>query len=163
MNRETAIGIGMDLMADKLGVDGSKVIPMFVHMLYDLDDGTIRDSDIYPDQTEECEECDDIAGFIDPVDAIEIYKNRMHAVVNEMGEFIDSEYKDEPEEEPRITRRLKAPTLVTDEWLVEATDGSFSKYIKTVTGNGERLTLKLGLMTYNEGRDVKVVYLRDED
>lgn len=53
MNRETAIRTGLDLMTEEFGIDASAVIPRFVHILYDSDNGMIDDEEIYAGSEEE--------------------------------------------------------------------------------------------------------------
>lgn len=53
MNRETAIRTGLDLMTKEYGIDASAVMPKFVHILYDSDNGMIDDEEIYAGSEEE--------------------------------------------------------------------------------------------------------------
>lgn len=171
MDRDTAIKLGLGLMTEKYGVDASAVIPQFVHILYDSDNGLISDEEIYdPDAdgtTPECEE--DIDGPESLVEEAAEIRSHMMYVVERMDNFIDkSDYKEEPETElnpeqpePRIIRRKKADKLrleITGEWMEEHEDGTFDRFASVIKADGLEVVVRLALISYEEGKQVKVAY-----
>ena len=179
MDRETAIRLGLRLMNEKFDMDASAVIPEFVHILYDSDNGTISDEEIYDpdmDATEECRGED--RGFIN--EALRLRSTLFHAL-NQTESFLDEagmDYeprdtprptdgmvKEESEPEPRIRRlKRKLPAElserleITGEWLEENEDGTFDRFASVICRDGLEIVTRLALITYDEGRQVKVGY-----
>ena len=159
-------------MSDEFDLDASAVIPKFVHLLYDSDNGEIEDEDMFSDDCIPCEE--DYNMRLDRqilVDRIKSLYTHMDDVVDDLVKFAiveESEMEEQGEEQEDlptgrglgVTTGGNIPLEVTSDFVVEDPAGGFNKFLTVIEENGEEVLLRLSLLESTDGEEVKVGYVR---